>query len=206
MSYADMVLATVQAAPPTRKNRRATSWPAPISAKVPYLFASRLIRRAFSSVPISISGSIQFLLRRFLIAANSQQMRQCWVSVSGPVCSAAALRLYGILGRLLQVQNESCAFGAKTHQPRDCSSESHSLGVFRWNPAAQIVGQRCVDPITARAQDLNFTADRQRQNAIRSVRGGQARLHILARYNCQCLAFATALECENCIQRSGQQQ
>ena len=30
-----------------RKNQRATSWPAPISAKVPYLFWSRLICRAF---------------------------------------------------------------------------------------------------------------------------------------------------------------
>src|SRR5216117_2674972 len=78
-----MVLAIVPAAPPTRKNRRATSWPAPISAKVPYLVASRLIRRAFSSVPISISGSIQFLLRRFLIAANrgSLQGAAAWAAV-----------------------------------------------------------------------------------------------------------------------------
>ena len=30
-----MVLATVPAAPPTEKNQRATSWPAPISANVP---------------------------------------------------------------------------------------------------------------------------------------------------------------------------
>src|SRR4051812_38457470 len=42
-----MVLATVPAAPPTWKNQRATSWPAPISAKVPYRFASRLIWSAF---------------------------------------------------------------------------------------------------------------------------------------------------------------
>src|SRR5206468_6070880 len=80
-----MVLAIVPAAPPTRKNRRATSWPAPISAKVPYLVTSRLIWRAFSSVPISISGSIQFLLRRFLIAANSRR----WVSVG--VCVSQCL-------------------------------------------------------------------------------------------------------------------
>src|SRR5437867_13044735 len=70
-----MVLAIVPAAPPTRKNRRATSCPAPISAKVPYLVASRLIWRAFSSVPISISGSIQFLLRRFSVAANTGKRR-----------------------------------------------------------------------------------------------------------------------------------
>ena len=37
MSYAEMLLAMVPAAPPTRKNQRATSCPAPISANVPYL-------------------------------------------------------------------------------------------------------------------------------------------------------------------------
>src|SRR5689334_11001619 len=58
MSYADMVFATVPDAPPTWKNRRATSWPAPISANVPYFFASRLIWNAFLFVPTSISGFI----------------------------------------------------------------------------------------------------------------------------------------------------
>jgi len=42
MSYADIALAIVPAAPPTRKNQRATSCPAPISAIVPYLAGSRL--------------------------------------------------------------------------------------------------------------------------------------------------------------------
>ena len=37
MSYAEMVLATVPAAPPTWKSQRATSCPPPISAIVPYL-------------------------------------------------------------------------------------------------------------------------------------------------------------------------
>src|SRR5439155_7003803 len=37
----------VPAAPPTRKNHRATSCPAPISAKVPYLVGSRLTCSAF---------------------------------------------------------------------------------------------------------------------------------------------------------------
>src|SRR5437773_12387932 len=40
----------VPAAPPTRKNQRATSCPAPISANVPYLPGSRLICSAFWSV------------------------------------------------------------------------------------------------------------------------------------------------------------
>src|ERR1043165_3216231 len=47
MSYAEIVLATVPDAPPARKNQRAVSWPAPISAKVPYLRMSRLIWSAF---------------------------------------------------------------------------------------------------------------------------------------------------------------
>src|SRR3954471_6244908 len=51
-----MVLAIVPEAPPTWKNRRATSWPAPISANVPYLLASRLIWNAFLFVPTSISA------------------------------------------------------------------------------------------------------------------------------------------------------
>src|SRR5438034_6718555 len=50
MSYAEIVFATVPAAPPTRKNQRATSCPAPISAKVPYFAASRLMRSALSCV------------------------------------------------------------------------------------------------------------------------------------------------------------
>src|SRR5437764_3631410 len=53
-----MVFATVPAAPPTWKKRRATSCPAPISAKVPYFFASRFIWNAFLSVPRSISAFI----------------------------------------------------------------------------------------------------------------------------------------------------
>src|SRR5205823_13472035 len=50
MSYAEIVFATVPTAPPTRKNQRATSCPAPISAKVPYFAASRLMRSALSCV------------------------------------------------------------------------------------------------------------------------------------------------------------
>src|SRR5689334_951852 len=50
-----MVLATVPAAPPAEKNQRATSWPAPISANVPYVFASRLSASAFCRVPVAFS-------------------------------------------------------------------------------------------------------------------------------------------------------
>src|ERR1700682_6368408 len=42
----------VPAAPPTRKNQRATSWPAPISAMVPYGLLSRLSAKAFWRVPV----------------------------------------------------------------------------------------------------------------------------------------------------------
>src|SRR6266481_6431245 len=45
-----MVFATVPAAPPTEKNHRATSWPPPISANVPYVVASRLSASAFCRV------------------------------------------------------------------------------------------------------------------------------------------------------------
>src|SRR5918998_456518 len=55
MSYADIDLATVPAAPPARKNQRATSWPAPISAIVPYQRRARLICRAFCRVSVPAS-------------------------------------------------------------------------------------------------------------------------------------------------------
>src|SRR5580704_13977036 len=55
LSYAEMVFATVPDAPPTVRNQRATSCPAPISAKEPNTSAFRLIDRAFWCVP-SFSG------------------------------------------------------------------------------------------------------------------------------------------------------
>src|SRR5262249_2420268 len=48
-----MLLATVPAAPPTLKNQRTTSCPAPISAKVPYHRGSRLILSALEWVSIA---------------------------------------------------------------------------------------------------------------------------------------------------------
>src|SRR6516225_9920069 len=45
-----MLLATVPAAPPTLKNQRTTSCPAPISANVPYHRGSRLILSALEWV------------------------------------------------------------------------------------------------------------------------------------------------------------
>src|ERR1019366_1524452 len=50
MSYAEMDLAIVPDAPPAWKNSRATSWPAPISANVPYFGGSRFMVRAFWAV------------------------------------------------------------------------------------------------------------------------------------------------------------
>ena len=72
MSYADIDFAMVPAAPPARKNQRATSWPAPISAMVPYQRGSRLIRSALCSVsacsasaaavsmPLILSAAVRF--------------------------------------------------------------------------------------------------------------------------------------------------
>lgn len=50
MSYAETDFAIVPAAAPTRKNQRATSWPAPISANTPYQSGLRLTERAFLAV------------------------------------------------------------------------------------------------------------------------------------------------------------
>src|SRR6266446_4076216 len=50
-----MLFATVPAAPPTRKNQRTTSCPAPISAKVPYQRGSRLIFSALEWVSVGSS-------------------------------------------------------------------------------------------------------------------------------------------------------
>src|SRR5437660_12145576 len=58
-----MVFATVPAAPPTEKNHRATSWPPPISANVPYVVASRLRASAFCRVletALSMGGLLQW--------------------------------------------------------------------------------------------------------------------------------------------------
>src|SRR5205814_1868172 len=59
MSQAEMLFAIVPAAPPTRKNQRTTSWPAPISANVPYQRGSRLILSAFECVSIVSSFTSQ---------------------------------------------------------------------------------------------------------------------------------------------------
>src|SRR3989442_13972231 len=54
-----MPFATVPAPPPTRKNQRTTSCPAPISANVPYQRGSRLIFSAFECVSIVSSFTSQ---------------------------------------------------------------------------------------------------------------------------------------------------
>src|ERR1700682_5495883 len=64
-----MLLATVPAAPPTRKNQRATSCPAPISAMVPYLPLSRLSARAFCRVLVG-RASIAPIVREQLGERN----------------------------------------------------------------------------------------------------------------------------------------
>src|SRR5207302_4990372 len=54
-----MLFTIVPAAPPTRKNQRTTSCPAPISANVPYQRGSRLIFSAFECVSIVSSFTSQ---------------------------------------------------------------------------------------------------------------------------------------------------
>src|ERR1044072_1013722 len=59
ISSAEIVFATVPEAPPAWKNTRATSWPAPISANVPYLRSSRLI---VSALRLVVSNSFFSLM------------------------------------------------------------------------------------------------------------------------------------------------
>src|SRR6266699_2273372 len=70
-----MLFAIVPAAPPTRKNQRTTSCPAPISANVPYQRGSRLILSAFECVSIVSSFTSQQTYPVFR-AFNVQIMHQ----------------------------------------------------------------------------------------------------------------------------------
>src|SRR5450759_390739 len=87
ISYAEMLLAIVPAAAPTRKNQRATSWPAPISANVPYLVLSRLISRAFWCVS-----------RRFECMAMAVPERESNGALSHWCCRAVACACQTIVG------------------------------------------------------------------------------------------------------------
>src|SRR5580692_2038334 len=60
-----MVLATVPEAAPTRRNQRATSWPAPISANDPKIWGSRLMESAFWWVSIGSEMDTVWLQKRF---------------------------------------------------------------------------------------------------------------------------------------------
>src|SRR5471032_1031301 len=74
-----MVLATVPEALPTRKNQRATSCPAPISANVPYFLASRLICNAFSFV----LGTSPFMRGSFSHSTGFDDLKFSTISPNG---------------------------------------------------------------------------------------------------------------------------
>ena len=76
--------------------------------------------------------------------------------------------------------------------------QPHLLGVFRRNPTAQVIRQRGVGPIAARAQDLNFTSRRQRENAVGGVCCSEARLHIRAYDDCERTPLIATLYYVNC--------
>src|SRR4051812_46124108 len=90
MSYADMLLAMVPAAAPTRKNQRTTSCPAPISANVPYRRGSRFTRSALLCV-----SRERFDVRMGLgmAAVHSRQGR-----VSGRLTRAGRTHFFGSEG------------------------------------------------------------------------------------------------------------
>lgn len=73
MSYAEIVLAIVPAAPPAWKKLRAVSWPAPISAKVPYFSLSRLMLRALRLVVRSSLFESLLMILLFMDLAKEGQ-------------------------------------------------------------------------------------------------------------------------------------
>ena len=93
-----MLLAIVPAAPPTRKNQRATSCPAPISAKVPYLELSRLIWTAFWCVSGLLDGIWRPIrIARSRVASPRGRVVEGWATTDGdgadpgsPRCRRAA--------------------------------------------------------------------------------------------------------------------
>src|SRR5215471_12041270 len=72
--------------------------------------------------------------------------------------------------------------------------EPDLLGVLGLNPAAQIIRQRGVHPIAARTQNFDFTARRQRENAVCRVGCGEARLNVVARHDGKPTPFAPVVE------------
>src|SRR4029077_12114315 len=98
-----MLFATVPAAPPTRKNQRTTSCPAPISAKVPYQRGSRLILSAFewvssgSSFTENVLNSLEGETREFLFQPINRLMQAAlqhgWVSAGSRNRQVQPLRI-----------------------------------------------------------------------------------------------------------------
>src|SRR5213594_3516354 len=78
-----MVLAIVPAAPPTTKNQRATSWPAPISAMVPYLLLSRLRASAFCLVLVGRASMPGIVRERSLLCNGARRFEACRQSPGG---------------------------------------------------------------------------------------------------------------------------
>src|SRR5205823_3512939 len=61
-------------------------------------------------------------------------------------------------------------------------------------------------PIPTGAQDFDFTARWQRQDAVRSIRSCKTRLDVLARYYGQGASIAPAFECIHSVDRHGADQ
>src|SRR5580658_6278887 len=89
MSYAEIDLAIVPEAPPAWKNSRATSWPAPISANVPYFGTSRLIVSAFWVV---VRSSLFSFTQGTLAAADGVATRSCVTSTQRPFLLVEGLK------------------------------------------------------------------------------------------------------------------
>src|SRR4051812_24020119 len=66
-----MVWATVPDAPPTVRNQRATSWPAPISAIVPYTVGSRLTASALAWMSVTEPPDGEFSITTRLLGSGA---------------------------------------------------------------------------------------------------------------------------------------
>src|SRR5206468_495691 len=80
--------------------------------------------------------------------------------------------------------------------------QTYLLRVLGWDPTAQRIREGRVNPISASAQDFDFTARWQRQDAVCSVRGCKTRLDILARYYGQSASIAPTFQCVHGVYRT----
>ena len=127
-----MLLAMVPAAPPTRKNQRTTSCPAPISAKVPYHCASRLTLRALLWVSTDSVVKLLFTKTAFVVLGKQESsQRYCYPP------KTFILSLVGSVARKLSVSRATAISGRKAGVARSATPAS---GPGRPSPCSSPAG------------------------------------------------------------------